>query len=89
MACINTDSKELLLQEIDNLLPDSSRKVKLANFINQLPKCTVEEISKGKKNQRPLSKYNIHMGQCMKGTGRSMADCIKDWKKIKEEMKTS
>lgn len=89
MACLNTDTKESLLLQIDELLPVSSRKVKLADFINKLEKCTVEEISKGKKNKRPLSKYNIHLSRCMKGTEtgikKPMKDCIESWRELKKE----
>lgn len=83
MSCINEETREALLMEIDDLLPESNRKVKLANFINDLPKCTTEEVPKGKKKMRPLSKYNVFLSKCMK-IDKSFDKCIPKWNKIKE-----
>ncbi len=89
MACLNTETKESLLSQIDELLPESSRKVKLADFINSLDACSTEDTQLGKKKKRPLSKYNIYLSKCMKGTEtgikQPMKFCIEGWRELKNK----
>lgn len=84
MSCINTETREALIMEIDDLLPDSNRKVKLANFVNELPVCATDDIQKGKRKQRPLSKYNVFMSKCLKE--KDMKSCVKEYHIIKKEL---
>ena len=39
--------------------------------------------TKGKRAKRAPSKYNIFIGECMKGDGKTMKQCAADYKKKK------
>jgi len=62
----------------------------LLEHIGEMPDCTPETMvvkQKGKKGERPLSAYNIHLKSCMGksngGRGLSMKECVAEWKQKK------
>ena len=83
MSCINSDTKDLIIEKLDKSNINSSDAQEIAEFLEKLPVCTVSGKQQSKKGKRPLSKYNLHMSSCLK-TG-TMIDCVKIWKKIKTD----
>lgn len=85
MVCLNNETKSALISEIAaSDIPQKSAE-ELSEFIEKMPKCTTDEVPTGRKGKRPLSKYNLHMSQCAKGTGRSFKQCIEIWRQMKKE----
>lgn len=93
MACINTDTKNELIQKIEHFNIPSSEAQILAEFVDELPICSILDTPKGKKGERKLTKYNLFLSECLKGTSRhtkqTMSQCIPDWRIIKECIKAN
>lgn len=82
MACLNEDTKHLIISNIEQQVDDTDKALVLAEFIESLPRCTTEELPKGRKGKRPLSQYNIFLSTCLKHD--KMDTCVPKWRVIKE-----
>ena len=85
MTCLNESTKEELIKVIDDTVSDTKEAEILAEFIDGIQKCTTSDTSKGRKNQRPLSKYNLHMKKCMGEQKKEMKPCVQEWREIKKQ----
>jgi len=84
MACINNETKVEIIQKIEHSNIPSSEAQILAEFIEELPVCTIEDTKKSKRGKRPLSKYNIFMSKCLKE--KDMKSCVKDYHITKKDL---
>ena len=89
MTCLNESTKEELIKVIDDTVSDTKEAQVLAEFIEGIQKCTTDDVPTGRKNKRPLSKYNLFISKCAKGTGVSFKDCIQRYRDMKKEKKGS
>ena len=85
MACINNETKVEIIKKIENANILSSEAQILAEFIEELPVCTIEDTKKSKKGKRPLSTYNIFLSSCLKV--EKMENCLPVWRIVKECIK--
>lgn len=85
MVCLNTETKQKIIETIGDNISDIKEAQTLADFVEQLQECTADDTTKGRKGKRPLSKYNIFISKCAKGTGRGFKSCIEEWRKLKKE----
>ena len=86
MTCINTETKVEIIQKIEHSNIPSSEAQILAEFIEELPVCTIEDTKKSKRGKRPLSDYNRFISICMKSDKR-FDICTPKWKILKECIK--
>lgn len=83
--CINPETKDYLIEAVENVGIPTEKEKEIKDFIKSLDKCTTDEVSKGRKGKRPLSKYNIYMSHCMKGTGKQIGECSISWNEHKKK----
>lgn len=84
-ACLNDATKHELISEIDKQVSDTNKAQILAEFIEKLPQCSVDNVSKGKKGERKLTNYNILLSACLKK--EKMDSCVPKWRIVKECIK--
>lgn len=89
MYCLNQETKEHIIDATKNLHIVKDKREQLTEFINSLDACSVDDIQLGKKKKRPLSSYNVFLGQCMGKSKLSMKECIPKWRIIKECIKNN
>jgi len=87
MTCINSDTKDTIIEKLDKFNIDSSDAQEIAEFLEKLPVCTVSDVAKSKRGKRPLSNYNRFIGSCMK-VDKRFDICTPKWKILKECIKT-
>ncbi len=85
MTCLNQETKNEIIEHIGNTLSDTKEAEILAEFIDGIQKCTTDDVPTGRKNKRPLSKYNLFISKCAKGTGVSFKECIEKYRQMKKE----
>ena len=77
IKCISEELRVLLLEEDE----------KNSKIVEGIAACSGDEFiefeaGKGKKKREP-SEYNKFIGGCMKGTGKAISVCAKEWKQVK------
>lgn len=82
MPCLNQETKDALIEAIDKAKIPPMEAEALAEFVESMQKCTVEETPKGRAGKRPLSKYNIFMSGCLKSG--DMKSCVGQWREKKK-----
>lgn len=83
MTCINTDTKDAIIEKLDKSNISSTDSQEIAEFLERLPACTASDAPKGKRGKRPLSKYNLYMRDCLKET--DMRTCVIRWQEKKKQ----
>lgn len=76
-----------LRDEVLELLKDSGAPKSAMDVLREVPDCDkgVIKIRKGraKGEKRAPSPYNVYIGNCMRGTGKSLSTCAAEYKKGK------
>lgn len=77
--CLAPAIKDLILKEFPGTaeMLEGIADCKPGKFINV---CSCAKGGEAKsKGKRPPSEYNLFIGQCMRGTERSLKDCAGEW----------
>lgn len=84
MTCLNSDAKSTIINYLEVMDLSDDEQKELKKFVNAFDICTTEDVPKGRKSMRPLSKYNIYMSSCLKET--DMRTCVQKYHKIKHAL---
>lgn len=86
--CLTEEQKylvnELLEVGISKLSRDDPKVKEYENIIGQVNVCNHVSSADGKKGKRKPSKYNVFIGNCMRGGGKGMKECAADYREQKE-----
>ena len=83
-SCLTKEQKKLVdeLSEVGiSMLSDDDPKIKeYEELVEQINICKHVSSTSEKKVKRKPSKYNIFIGDCMRGGGKGMKECAADYR---------
>lgn len=89
-GCLNDSEKKLLSKLVDEKMQGSALSADELGELTEMRKSAIACVQSSKsstdepKKKRKPSKYNIFIGNCMRGGGKDMKTCAVDYKKEKE-----
>lgn len=89
-GCLNDSEKKLLSKLVDEKVQGSALSADELGELTEMKKNAIACVQSSgsstdepKKKRKP-SKYNLFIGDCMRGGGKDMKSCAVDYKKKKE-----
>jgi hypothetical protein len=89
-GCLNDSEKKLLSKLVDEKMQGSALSADELSELTEMRKSAIACVQSSKsstdepKKKRKPSKYNIFIGNCMRGGGSNMKTCAVEYKKKKE-----